>query len=166
MGRIANWRAKEVFGEIADAAMRSASDIMDNVVAAARAYPVPVLVDLAQERPDGWKSANVSFTPKTGKNKGRAVSFSTDKQWLGRKRGDLSKTIRKVTSDDRVGNFRVYAGNFKIYYAFMVEKSGYTDRKGRFHDPIPFLRSPFNAQKSRTVSKIQSDVDAKTLVVG
>ena len=163
--RLANWRAKEVLDAISEAALNSADGIMGNVVVNAK-IACPVLVDLSQERPDGWRSANISFTPKTGRNKGKPVKFFTMRQWTGRKQGDLQKTIRKVTKEDRVGNYRVYAGNFKIYYAHMIEKSGYTDRAGRFHPPIPFLRNSFNGQKSKVIDRIKSGVNSKIAIVG
>ncbi len=163
--RVANWRAKEVFSAISESAIDEVEDIMSDVVSAAKAA-VPVLENMKQERPDGWRMATISFTPKSGKNKGKPVRFSTTRQWLGRSRGDLQRTIRRVTADRRPGNVRVYAGNFKIYYAHMVEKTGYTDRKGRFHSPIPFLRNPFNAQKSKIVGRIKSRTDKTIAKVG
>jgi len=163
--RLANWRAKEVLDAISEAALDSAGSIMDDVVVNAK-MACPVLVDLSQERPDGWSSANVSFTPKSGKNKGKPVKFSTTRRWTGRKQGDLQRTIRKVEREDRVGNLRVYAGNFKIYYAHMIEKSGYTDRSGRFHPPIPFLRTSFNGQKVKVRDRITSGINRKIATVG
>jgi len=163
--RVANWRAPEVFGAITEAALDSAGGVMDDIVVRAK-IACPVLKNLDQERPPGWSSATVSFTPKTGRNKGKPVKFSTTRRWTGRKQGDLQRTIREVTREDRIGNFRVYAGNYKIYYAHMIEKSGYTDRSGKFHPPIPFLRNAFNGQKVKAIDKIRSGVNSKIATVG
>jgi len=163
--RLANWRAKEVLDAISEAALDSASGIMNDVMVNAK-IACPVLKNLDQERPPGWSSATVSFTPKTGRNKGKPVKFSTTRRWTGRKQGDLQRTIREVTRGDRIGNFRVYAGNYKIYYAHMIEKSGYTDRGGTFHPPRPFLRNSFNGQKSKVLDRIKSGVNSKIATVG
>lgn len=114
--RVADWRGKEVFAEIAEQALKNANLLMDDVVEAAkRRCPVGTI-----SRPGGWSTANVSFTPGTGKNKGRLVEF-TGKRWRGREPGDLRNTIRRVTKKG-TGNIRVYAGNFKIFWAHMVER--------------------------------------------
>jgi hypothetical protein len=161
--RIANWRADIVFGSIAEAAMDEQKDIMDGVAAVARQkcpllgehskYPIP-------ERPDGFSKAFVSFTPKTGRNKGKLVQFGTDKRWTGRRKGDLRNTIRRVTTERRPGNVRVYAGNFKIYYAFMVEKGTASTGWGGPAKAQPFLRPAFNGVRGTTTSRIQSKVNA------
>ena len=82
--------------------------------------------------------ANVAFTPKKGRNKGKPVNFRA-RRWLGRKPGDLKATIRTVTKEGRPGNIRVMAGNFKQYWAKFAE-TGVPSRK------IPrslFLRRAF-----------------------
>lgn len=147
--RVENWKAPQVFNHIAEVALDEAGTIMDAVTADAKAK-CPVLKNLDWERPDGWSKATVSFTPKTGPNKGRLVQFNTDKRWTGRKRGDLRDTIRKVTAEKRPGNIRVYAGNFKIYWAFMVE------RGTRRTAAQPFLRPAFNTIRQTIASRIQS----------
>lgn len=145
---IEGWRAKEVFQGIVDTALDNAEGVMDDVEEAARRR-CPELKDLSQERPDGWAHAEVSFTPQTGKNKGKLMQFSTDKRWTGRKRGDLKRTIRRVSKRTK-GNIRVYAGNFKIYWAFMVERG---TKKTKMQ---PFLRPAFQEIKSQIVNRIQN----------
>lgn len=135
--RIENWRGKEVFDEIAEIALQNANDLMDDVVQNAKARcPVGTVT-----REGRWSSANVSFIPQTGKNKGSRVSFRTDKRWEGRNPGDLRNTIRRVTKN-RTGNIRVYAGNFKIYWSYMVER-GTAKMSAR-----PFLRPAFHTAKT------------------
>ena len=133
--RIANWRSKEAFEFISDRAMANANNVMDDVVARAKA-PGACPVD-PTVRAGKFGTAFVSFTPKRGKNKDKWVRFGTDKRWMGRSPGNLRDTIRRVNRKGK-GTIRVYAGNFKIYWAFMVEKSGYTDRGGEVHNPKPF----------------------------
>lgn len=162
--RIANWRAKEVLNAISEVAIHEANIIMSDVVVDAK-NKCPVLKNLAQERPGGWQQAGVSFTPKSGKNKGTAVSFSA-RRWTGRQQGDLQNTIRRVEKDDRPGNIRVYAGNFKIYYAHMIEKTGYHDRAGKFHPPVPFLRNSFNVQRPKVTQRIKFRINDKITQVG
>jgi hypothetical protein len=48
----------------------------------------------------------------------------------------------------------VYMGNYKVYWAYMVEKSGYTDRNGDFHPPLHCLSKTFNAARKDMVRKI------------
>lgn len=149
--RIANWRSKEAFAFISDRAMANANNIMDDVVAGAKAAcPVDPTV-----REGKFGRAFVSFTPKKGKNKGRLVEFGTDKRWTGRSPGNLKNTIRRANKKGE-GTVRVYAGNFKIYWASMVEKSGYTDRGGEFHRAKPFLRNSFKAVKPTILNRLQN----------
>jgi hypothetical protein len=115
--RIENWKAKEIFSQIAEEALKAANVVMDDVVVSAKAScPLGTIT-----REGKFVKANISFIPKTGANKGKLVSFSTDKRWTGRAPGDLRNTIRRVNKPTRPGNIRVYAGNFKIYWAHMVE---------------------------------------------
>lgn len=116
--RVSGWKDREVFSQIREVAIEQAEAIMDDLVMEARTRtPVSPIV-----REGKWSHNKVvSFSIKKGRNKGQAVSF-TAKRWLGRQPGDLRKTIRKVTRHDRRGNIRVYAGNTKIYWAFMVER--------------------------------------------
>lgn len=146
--RIGNWKAQGIFEQIVSLAQEQSNYIMDKVVIVAK-QKCPILKDLSQERPDGWAHAEVSFTPKTGHNKGTLVKFSTDKRWTGRRQGDLQQTIRRVNNAYNPGNVRVYAGNFKIYYAYMVEK-------GTIKTPAqPFLRPAFNQIKQTAIADIQ-----------
>ena len=143
--RLESWREGEVFNEITETALKNANGVMDDVVTLARSMcPVGTI-----SRPGGWSSANVAFTPKTGKNKGTPVSFHTDKQWKGREPGDLRNTIRRVNRKDS-GNIRVYAGNFKIYWAFMVERGTIKTR------PQPFLRPAFQQVQTTALEKIKN----------
>jgi hypothetical protein len=144
--RVAGWRAKEVFDEVSDIAFQNADDLMDDVVIAARnRCPVSPIV-----RAGKWSGSRVvSFTPKTGKNKGTSVGFIAQQTWLGRNPGDLRGTIRRVTRRDR-GNIRVYAGNFKIFWAFMVERGTEKTRAQ------PFLRPAFQQAKSVALLKIKN----------
>jgi HK97 gp10 family phage protein len=147
--RVENWRAKGVFNDIAEAALEAANAIMDDHVAAARLMcPVGKV-----ERPDGFISRQVTFIPKTGKNKGKEVSF-TAQTWTGRKPGSLRATIRRVNKHDRPGNIRVYAGNHKVFYARFVEFG--TSRTAA----KPFLRPSFHAIKNTIIQRIEGGVAA------
>lgn len=146
--RVENWRAKEIFSQIAEEALKAGNEVMDDVVAASKARcPVGTIT-----REGKWSSAKVSFTPKTGANKGKPVSFTTDKRWMGRNPGDLRATVRKVIKPARPGNLRCYAGSFKIYYAHMVE---YGTIKSR---PQPFMRPAFNGIKNTVLSRIEKGI--------
>jgi hypothetical protein len=116
--RISRWKDKEVFSQIREVAIAQAEAIMDDLVSEAKSRtPVSPIV-----REGKWSGHRIiSFKPRRGRSKGQSVSF-TAKRWLGRQPGDLRSTIRKVTKRDRRGNIRVYAGNTKIYWAFMVER--------------------------------------------
>jgi HK97 gp10 family phage protein len=159
--RIANWGAKEVFASIIETALDEAGNVMDDVTVVAK-QKCPVLTNPKWERGEVrglglwktnmWSHANVSFTPKTGRNKGNLVQFSTDKRWTGRKAGDLKSSIRKVTHTEKLGNIRVYAGQFKYYWAFMVEK-GTVKTKAQ-----PFLRPAFNGIRSKVVPRISDRI--------
>lgn len=149
--RIENWKAQEVFTAIVSQAEENANVIMDDVVAVAKAK---CPVDPVTFREGKFASASVSFTPKTGKNKGQLVQFTTDKRWMGRAPGNLRETIRRVNRPGS-GKIRVYAGNFKIYWALMIEKTGYHDRSGKFHAPVHFLQAPFHAIKGQIIARIK-----------
>lgn len=142
--RVANWKAKEEFAAIIAQVRANADDFMDGVVAdAKRRCPVGTIT-----REGKWSSANVSFTPKTGENKGTLVQFHTGKRWMGRNPGDLRDSIRKVNKVGS-GNIRVYAGNFKVYWAFMVERgTKYIPRQ-------PFLRPAFFAAQNRALRQLK-----------
>jgi hypothetical protein len=143
--RIQGWRGKEVFAEIAEQALQNANALMDDVVLAAkRRCPVGTIT-----REGKFSGGNVSFTPRTGRNRGRLVQFRTERRWMGRSPGDLQRTIRRVTKP-KTGNIRVYAGNFKIYWAYMVER-GTAKTAAQ-----PFLRTAFHAAKTVVTRFIQN----------
>lgn len=146
--RIEKWKAKEIFSQIAEEALKAANAVMDDVVFLAKAKcPVGTIT-----REGKFVKANISFTPKTGANKGKLVSFSTDKRWQGRNPGDLRNTIRRVNKPARPGNIRVYAGNFKIYWAHMVE---YGTSKSRAQS---FLRPAFQGIKNEVIKRIEQGI--------
>ena len=152
--RIENWNSKEIFGAYLEKAENGANNVIDEVIGKAKQicrgsfqHDPPIF------REGKFSKAHVSFTPKTGKNKGQLVQFDTEKRWTGRFPGQLQNTIRRVNKPGS-SSVRAYAGNFKVYYALMVEKTGYTDKNGKFHRPIHFLQAPFHAIKRSIVSKI------------
>lgn len=153
--RIANWRSKEVFGALLDKAEQGANAVMDDVVKVVHSKYKQPLVKHAPPiyRKGRFGSARVTFIPKTGKNKGEVVDFYTDKRWTGRWPGQLQRTVRRVNKAGS-GSVRVYLGNFKVYYASMVEKTGYTDRGGKFHPPLHILQGTFHAKKNTMLKAI------------
>lgn len=154
--RIANWHTKEIFKRIEDSAYDNANAVMDTVVEAAKnRCPPPGKTNIY--RPPGWSSAHVEFIPKTGKDKGKLVSFNTDKRWIGRDPGDLKRTIRRVNKQESMGGtVRVYAGNFKIYWARYVEMGTASTGWGGPAHAQPYLRPAFKGVKSGIVSKIKN----------
>lgn len=151
--RIKNWHGGEIFRAIEEKAYDNANGVMDKVVQESkRLCPKSNIY-----RPPGWSKAFVSFTPKTGRNKGELVQFDTEKRWIGREPGNLRNTIRRVnTKDDSTGTIRVYAGNFKIYWAFMVERGTASTGFGGPAVAQPFLRPAFNSIKSSVVKQIKN----------
>ncbi|MEN6615113.1 MAG: hypothetical protein ABFD12_01005, partial [Syntrophorhabdus sp.] len=67
MMRVENWHSKEIFKAIESRAMDNANAVMDEVVVAAKGR---CPVDPVTFREGKFGSANVSFIPKTGRNKG------------------------------------------------------------------------------------------------
>jgi HK97 gp10 family phage protein len=154
MARIV-WNADEVFGTIRERAIESARNLMDEfVIAAKRACPIGTVT-----REGKFVSVDVSFTPKRGPNKGERVQFTTDKRWTGRYPGQLRDTIRRVEKASRPANIRVYAGNFKVYYAHMVE---YGTVKS---PPHSFMRRTFADLKNDVVKKIEDKMAKNPEVV-
>ena len=155
MARISRWRP-QVFESVKQTALGNAYDFMDSIVAEAKVRcPPPGKTNIT--RPDGWSNAVVAFTPKRGKNKGKLVTFSTTKRWVGRNPGDLKATIRRVGRHDAVrSNIRVYAGNFKIYWAFMVEYGTDSTGWGGPARATPFLRPTWNAKKRLAAKAIKT----------
>jgi len=151
--RVSNLRLKEIQEEIIGQAYANASDLMSDVVKAAKARLIagiktkPPIVRVGK-----FSGANVSFTPKTGANKGQKINFATDRRWTGRHNEPVDTmvdTIRMVKRPSK-GNIRVYAGNFKAYWAFMVERG--TSKTAA----IPFLRPAFEAAKRNAFSFIKN----------
>lgn len=144
--KISKWNGNKVFGDIYKHALQNGNEFMDMVVKDAKARcPVGTIT-----REGKWSGASVSFTPKTGRNKGKPVQFA-GKRWMGREPGNLRDTIRRTNIKDS-GSIRVYAGNFKIYWAFMVERG---TSKTAAH---PFLRPTFMAAKGRALRAIKTGV--------
>ncbi len=155
--RVANWKGKELLGEIKQKVIDCADSIMTGVVVASRADLMNKIETWPRVvRKGKFAQAHVQFTPKTGPKAGRRlVSFDTDKRWTGRwdaQYDSLYRSIRKVDKPGS-GNKRVYAGNLQAYWASMVEKTGYTDRGGKHHAPLHFLQEPF--------LKITNDIEEK-----
>ena len=147
--RVESWRAKEVLDAKSQQAMDNANAAMDEVVEAARQKcPVGTVT-----RDGKWVYQGVSFTPRTGKNRGRSVQFQ-GKRWTGRQPGDLRDTIRRVNKAGS-GSVRVYAGSYKFPYAHMIHR-GYHDKSGKWHPGIPFLQAPFHQLKGGFLNKIKN----------
>jgi hypothetical protein len=147
--RVERWRAKEEFDRLSQTAMDNANTAMDEVVAVARQRcPVGSV-----SRDGKWVFQGVSFTPGTGKNRGNLVQFQ-GRRWTGRQPGNLRDTIRRVNKAGS-GSIRVYAGSYKIYWAFMIHR-GYHDRSGKWHPGIPFLQAPFHQLKGGFLTKIKN----------
>jgi hypothetical protein len=152
--RIEGWKAGEVFKGFIDKAESNAVGVMDEVCVKAKQKLATSVQYPPIVREGDFGKADVYFIPKTGRNKGKVVSFHTDKRWTGRRTPDnLFDSIRVVTKPGS-GSVRVYAGNFKVYWSFMIEKSGYTDRSGKKHPPIHFLQHPFHSMKNSIVKRI------------
>ena len=150
--RFEKWHAGEVLKQFEDLAEANANDFMDQVALNAKAR---CPVDPVTFRTGTFKKADVSFTPRTGSNKGKLIQFHTDNRWTGRFPNQLKNTIRRVGRPGS-GNVRVYYGDFKVYYGLMVEKLGYRDRAGRFHAPVHFLQAPWEAMKNIAARFIQN----------
>lgn len=158
--RIEGWKAGEVFNRIEERAMDNANAVMDDVVVEAKMKLAGNVVEIPPiVRKGGFSKAKVSFVPKTGKHKGELVQFDTTKRWVGRRSqkyapDNLYDSIRRVNKEGS-GSTRVYCGNYLAYWAFMVEKSGYKDRSGKFHPPLHFLQSSFHAKKTTMLNRIK-----------
>lgn len=155
--KVMNVRVNEVAEEIFGQCIENGNALMDDVVIAAkRKCPVRTMhngvpVALGEEYvSEGWETRLVSFIPKTGPNKGQRVEFTTDKAWKGRVAGSLRNTIRRVNSPRKRGSIRVYAGNFKIYYALFVEK-GTVKMQAQ-----PFLQPTFHAMKPYVLNELKN----------
>lgn len=118
--RVANWNPSKFDGEFAAAAMERLRAAAEVVAASARGIV-----------PEGTLSRPMY---KTGPYAGQP--------WTARDAGSLKKTIRVVEKKDPHGaailesrNVRVYAGNYLVYYAKIVEFTK------------PFLLPSLNASK-------------------
>lgn len=145
--KVANWKAREVFDSASQQIDRNAGEFMDSVLEIAKQKcPPPGKTNIY--RPPGWSNASVKFTPRRGKDRGKLIQFNTTKRWTGRNPGDLKGTIRR---QDRVTpsrtSLRIYAGNFKLYWAFMVEYGTASTGWGGPAKATPFLRPAWNARK-------------------
>jgi hypothetical protein len=151
--RIANWRGGEIFKGVIEQAEANANKVLDEIVIGAKANLLSQMTKPQVTRNRGFGEAHVSFSvEKRGKTKD--VEFYTDYRWMGRGAPNtLARTIRRVNRPGGKGP-RVYAGNYKAYWAFMVEKSGYTDRNKVFHPPLNFLSKTFNATRRNIVKRI------------
>jgi len=155
MAKVANWKGGEIFKGFIDKAEANANVAMDEIVVAAKS-------NLKMKNPQvyragGFSKAHVVFIPKKGRNKDTVVDFDTDKRWKGRgEPNTLGGSIRRVNRPGSNG-VRIYCGNFKVYWAFMIEKSGYTDKNGTFHKPLHFLQQTFNNAKKSMIKKIAQE---------
>ena len=161
--RVEQWHTKEIFKAFEDKAMDNANVVMDEVVIGAKQRLVGGVKQIPPIVRQGRNtSARVSFVPKTGANKGKLVEYNTDRRWTGRRSlsstpyDQLYNSIRRVNKEGS-GSIRAYCGTEKAYWAFMVEKSGYTDRGGKFHPPLHFLQGSFHAVKGFIISKIAKE---------
>ena len=149
--RVGKWRADEIFMSAKNAALDAIRIQAEQVASEARAT--------CHENPEvreprfSTSLRDVSFIPSRGRNKNKVVSFKAQ-VWLGRKPGDLKSTIRTVEKPDKLGNVRVIAGNFKIYWARFAEY-GVPSRN------IPrslFLRNAFDAVKPKVKEAVAASV--------
>jgi HK97 gp10 family phage protein len=138
--RVAGVRVKEFGDEIFGQCIENGNVLMDGIRDhAKRLVPVGKVT-----RAGGFAARQISFIPKKGRNKGTSVEFDAE-VWVGRIPGSLRNSIRRVNSVRNPGSIRVYAGNYKIYYAFMVERGTVKTRKQ------PFLRPAFEAAKAHAL---------------
>ena len=150
--RVGKWKADEIFMAAKDAALMAIREQAELVAAQTRAT---VHVDTETYREPRFSTSlrDISFIPSKGRNKGDTVSFKAQ-VWLGRKPGDLKATIRTVEKPDKLGNIRVIAGNFKIYWARFAEY-GVPSRN------IPqslFMRNAFDAVKPKVKEAVAASV--------
>lgn len=149
--RVERWNASQVFGNILDNAIENAHSAMDDVVAEAKSR---CPVDKITQRDAAHKKVTISFTPRRGSNKGKAVTFEA-RQFQGRYPGQLRNTIRNVSHQIKRTKLRVYAGNSDVYYAHFIEK-GWTDRGGNKHAGIPFLQPAFESMQGNFINRIKN----------
>lgn len=116
--RVARWKADKIFMNVKETAIAAVRESAEEVAERTRAS----IKDSPEIRPPKFSDElkDVSFTPTRGRNKDKLVSFKA-RVWMGRKPGDLRRTVRVLEKPDRRGNFRVIAGNYKIYWARFAE---------------------------------------------
>ena len=145
--RVENWKAKEIFSQIAEEALKAANEVMDDVVVAVKVRcPVGTIT-----RDGKFKKTTISFTAKAGTKKAKAVSFEAQ-SWSGRYPGQLRDTIRRVNKKDRPGNIRVYAGNKKTAYAHFLEYGTVKMKRQSF------MRPAFQQMKNQVISRIEKGI--------
>lgn len=142
------WKADKVFMDMKAAAIGAVRERAETMAAMAK-KDCPVDPDTI--RPPVFSDQDVSFTPLRGRGKGKLVSFRA-RVWMGRKPGDLQSTIRVVEKPENPGNFKVIAGNFKIYWARFVEY-GTSRSKAK-----PFMRKNFDAIKPTVAPAVAAKV--------
>ncbi len=146
MSRVSNWRVKEIVNEtVKDGMVRL--NMAAHLVANRARQKCPVGT---KAREGQMQHTAISFTPQTGRRKGRPVSFIAQ---VTQKRvpGTLKKTIRVVDRPGK-GNVRVIAGNSEVIYARFVER-GTSKMAAK-----PFLRPALNESKAeiRAILKVDT----------
>lgn len=151
--RVERLRIKEVFQNVADLAIVGANNVMANHAEDARRRAPRGTIT----RKDGQTQRDVAFVPKSGRGKGKIVTFIAD-TWTGREPGSLKASVRKVEKLDRPGNIRVYAGSKKIYYARFVEYGTASTGWGGPAKAQPFMRPSFHVIKGKIRNSIESEM--------
>jgi HK97 gp10 family phage protein len=149
--RVSNWRPQEVIDSINTIVMENAQIAMEEVAEGARKKYDSYLHPYSGKHQGGdrFVTRHVKFTPKTGRNKGQLVEFDAN-TWLGRKPGQLRSTIRMVYKYGS-GTVRVYAGNYKVFYARFVE------RGTKHAQAKPYLRPAFQEKKAGMLAKLKGE---------
>ena len=152
MSRIVGSRVKEIGDEIYGQCIDNANVLMDDVMDQARR----ICPKGSITREGGFVRRIVVINPKaTSKGKGgyrvrdRQRVFEAN-TWLGRVPGSLRASIRRVNSLRKPGSIRVYAGHYKVFYAFMVERGTVKT------NPQPFMRPAFAAAKPRILNVLKN----------
>lgn len=118
--RVERWRADKLFHDMKVATSVALGQKAEEVAAEVRRTVAPKN-DQTYRRPR-FQSPNptVSFTVSKGRRKGRQVTYRAQR-WMGRYPGGLKSTVRVLEREGRSGNFRVIAGNYKVYWAKFAE---------------------------------------------
>jgi len=145
MSRISGARVQEVGDSIYGQCLENGNVLMDSITAHARRIcPVGTVT-----RKEGYAKRFVSFIPKSGRKSGTLVEFMAN-TWIGRSPGSLRDSVRRVNSRRKPGSIRVYAGHYKVFYAFMVERGTVKTR------PQPFLGPAWNSGKARALTVLKN----------